>query len=213
VSAVIVEPVRNHKDDTLLALIPAGQFDMGYEAGYPAERPVHRVSVAAFYLGVHPVTNEQYARFVAETGHRVPYLDDRRVQQENWYLETRTPPPEREKHPVVLVSWRDAQAYCEWAGGRLPTEAEWEKAARGGVEGKLYPWGDDINPRLANYDNQGGTTPVCSYPANGYGLYDMTGNVCRGESSRAKDRRHEDAAWRRLAPFSRVLSSDLPLSQ
>lgn len=150
---------------------------MGSEKGYPAERPIHKVFVDAFYLGVHPVTNEQYTRFVMETGHRTPYLDDRRMQRENWNPETRTPAPERAKHPVVLVNWCDAQAYCEWAGGRLPTEAEWEKAARGGLEGKLYPWGDDIGPTLANYDNRDGSTPVCSYPANGYGLYDMAGNV------------------------------------
>ena len=176
-SSSMRQRVLSEKDDSPLVRIPAGEFLMGSEMGYPAERPVHRVSVEAFYLGVHPVTNEQYARFVAETGHRLPYLDDRRVQQENWHPETHTHPLARAKHPVVLVSWRDAQAYCEWAGGRLPTEAEWEWAARGGAEGKLYPWGDDIDPVFANYDNPNGTTPVCSYPANGYGLHDMAGNV------------------------------------
>ena len=167
----------NEKDNSLLSLIPAGEFLMGSETGYPAERPIHRVAVSAFYLGVYPVTNEQYACFVMETGHRVPYLDDRRMQTENWFQEPCSYPPGRAKHPAVLVSWRDAQAYCEWAGGRLPTEAEWEWAARGGLEGKLYPWGDDINPSLANYDNQNGATPVGAYPANSYGLYDMAGNV------------------------------------
>lgn len=176
-SSSLKQLVLNEKDGSPLVLIPAGEFLMGSESGYPAERPVHRVSMDAFYLGVHPVTNEQYARFVAETNWRVPYLDDRRMQRENWHPETRTYPPERGQHPVVLVSWRDAHAYCTWAGGRLPTEAEWEKAARGGLAGKLYPWGDVIDPTLANYDNQGGTTPVCSYPANGYELYDMVGNV------------------------------------
>jgi formylglycine-generating enzyme required for sulfatase activity len=177
VSAAVGASIFNKKDGSLLTLIPAGEFFMGSEKGYPAERPIHRVSVDAFYLGVHPVTNEQYARFITETGHRAPYLDDRRMQGENWNPETHGYAPERAQHPVVLVSWRDAQAYCEWAGGRLPTEAEWEKAARGGLEGKLYPWGDDIDSTLANYDNRDGATPVCSYPANGYGLYDMAGNV------------------------------------
>ncbi len=168
---------HNEKDGSEMVLIPAGEFLMGSEAGFPAERPVHRVFLDAFYLSKYPVTNAQYERFVAETGHRVPYLDDRRMQFDNWDQEKRTYPPGRAQHPVTLVSWRDAQTYCEWAGGRLPTEAEWEKAARGGLEGKLYPWGDEIDPSLANYDNREGTTPVGSYPPSEYGLYDMAGNV------------------------------------
>jgi formylglycine-generating enzyme required for sulfatase activity len=150
---------------------------MGSEAGFPNERPVHRVFVDAFYLGKHPITNAQYERFVRDTGYRVPYLDDRRMQFDNWDQEKQTYPPGRTQHPVVLVSWHDAQAYCEWAGGRLPTEAEWEKAARGGLEGQLYPWGEEIDPSLANYDNRTGTTPIGSYSPNEYGLYDMAGNV------------------------------------
>ena len=175
-SAALIELV-NQKDGSALVLVPAGAFLMGSEEGFPVERPVHRVFVNAFYLGKYPVTNAQYERFVAETGHRVPYLDDPRARLDNWDLEKRTYPPGRAQHPVVLVSWHDAQAYCAWAGGRLPTEAEWEKAARGGLEEKRYPWGDEIDPSLANYDNREGTTPVGSYPANGYGLYDMVGNV------------------------------------
>jgi sulfatase modifying factor 1 len=167
----------NDKDGSPLVLIPAGEFLMGCDVGYPVERPVHRVFVDAFYLSKNPITNAQYARFVHETGRRVPYLEDNRVQLDNWDQERRIYPAGREQHPVVLVSWHDAQAYCEWAGGRLPTEAEWEKAARGGLEGKLYPWGDEIDPSLANYDNRQGTTAVGSYPANGYGLYDIVGNV------------------------------------
>jgi len=167
----------NQKEGSALVLIPAGEFLMGYEGGFPAERPVHRVFTDAFYLSKYPVTNAQYKQFVDETGRHVPYLDDRRMQFDNWDQEMRVYPPGRGHYPVVLVSWHDAMAYCEWAGGRLPTEAEWEKAARGGLEGKLYPWGDEIAPTLANYDNREGTTPVGSYPANGYGLYDMAGNV------------------------------------
>lgn len=165
------------KDGSAMVMIPAGEFLMGSEGGYPNERPVHQVFVKAFALAQHSVTNDQYERFVRETGHRAPYLDDPRAESDNWNQEKRTYPPGRAHHPVVLVSWRDAQEYCEWAGGRLPTEAEWEKAARGGLRGKLYPWGDDIDPSLANYDNRDGTTPVGSYPPNGYGLYDMAGNV------------------------------------
>jgi len=167
----------NPKDGSPLVLIPEGEFFMGCEVGFPAERPVHRVFTDAFYLSKYPVTNAQYKQFVDETGYRVPCLDDRRMQFDNWDQAERTYPLGRAQHPVVLVSWRDAVAYCEWAGGRLPTEAEWEKAARGGLEGKLYPWGDEIDPTLANYDNRAGTTPVGAYLANGYGLYDMAGNV------------------------------------
>jgi formylglycine-generating enzyme required for sulfatase activity len=176
-SLAVPKELLNAKDDSRLVLIPAGEFLMGCDVGYPVERPVHRVFVDAFYLSKYPVTNAQYARFVRETGRRVPYLEDRRVQLDNWDQERRIYPTGREQHPAVLVSWHDAQAYCAWAGGRLPTEAEWEKAARGGLEGKLYPWGDEINPSLANYDNRQGTTAVGSYPANGYDLYDMVGNV------------------------------------
>ena len=79
-------------------------------------------------------------------------------------------------HPIVNVTWDDAKRYCDWAGGRLPTEAEWEYAARGGKQGKKYPWGDEINQAHANYDSTG-TTPVAKYPQNYWGLYDVSGNV------------------------------------
>jgi sulfatase modifying factor 1 len=169
--------LRNKKDGSTLVLVPAGDFLMGGDAGFPNERPVHRVRLDAFYIGKGPVTNTQYEQFVQETGHRVPHLDDPRAARENWDVRRQTYPPGRRDHPVVVVSWRDAVAYCAWAGGRLPTEAEWEKAARGGLEGKLYPWGDAADPGRANYDSPAGTTPVGSYPPNGYGLHDMAGNV------------------------------------
>src|SRR5262245_30004877 len=105
------------RDDSSMVVIPAGEFLMGSESGYPNERPVHRVLVQAFALGRYPVTNSQYERFVRETGHRVPYLDDPRAEADNWNQEERAYPSGRARHPVVLVSWRDAQAYCEWAGG------------------------------------------------------------------------------------------------
>lgn len=164
-------------DGSAMVVIPAGEFLMGSESGYPNERPVHPVFIDAFALAQHPVTNTQYERFVRETGHRVPYLDDPRAEATNWDREARTYPAGHAQHPVVLVSWHDAHTYCEWAGGRLPTEAEWEKAARGGLEGRPYPWGDEIDPSLANYDNRNGTTLVGSYLPNGYGLHDMAGNV------------------------------------
>jgi formylglycine-generating enzyme required for sulfatase activity len=171
-------PIRvNECDRSVLVHVPGGEFLMGSEEGFDAERPVHRVHVDAFELGRDPVTNLQYRRFVGETGHRIPHLRDARAQAFNWDPATASFPAGREDHPVVLVSWDDASAYCEWAGGRLPTEAEWERAARAGVEGRRYPWGDEADAAYANFDSRSGTTPVGSYPANAYGLRDMAGNV------------------------------------
>ena len=129
------------------ALVPAGDFWMGRhrlwfidEIGWQAEvrmddRPEHLVYLETFAIDRHEVTNEAYRRFVEETGHRAPF---------HW----RRGQPERARPrlPVYDVSWEDARAYCEWAGKRLPTEAEWEKAARGGLEEAAYPWGDRFEP-------------------------------------------------------------------
>ena len=143
-----------------MVLIPAGEFLMGSNDGEDDEKPVHRVYLDAYYIDKYEVTNKQYREFVEATGHKTP----RQWGEDN--------------HPVLYVSWEDAVAYATWAGKRLPTEAEWEKAARGGLVGKEYPWGDGIDSGKANYkDNVGKTTPVGSYPPNGYGLYDMAGNV------------------------------------
>jgi formylglycine-generating enzyme len=170
--------ITNEKDGSQLVLIPEGEFLMGSDEGYPSERPAHRVCVSAFYIGKNLVTNSQYRRFVLETGYPVPYLDDPRAEWANWDRDSKSFPIGHENHPVVLIGWVDAKAYCEWAGTRLATEAEWERAARGGLEGKPFPWGDEeISHELANYDNQDGTTIVGAYPPNGYGLYDMVGNA------------------------------------
>ncbi len=149
-----------------MVLIPAGEFQMGSNDGDPDEHPVHTVYVDAFYMDKYEVTVGQYKAFVQSTGHRSP--DWNRVAKYS-------PTPQ---HPMINVSWYDAMAYAKWAGKRLPTEAEWEKAARGGLVGKAYPNGNTLTARDANYnDNVGGPTPVGSYGANGYGLYDMMGNV------------------------------------
>ncbi len=156
-----------------MALIPAGEFQMGdaFSEGDPDERPVHTVYLDAFYIDVYEVTNAQYGQFMESTGHRTP---------SHWNDLTFNAP----EQPVVGVDWNDAKAYCEWAGKRLPTEAEWEKAARGGLVGKRYPWGDDVSHNDANYSGTGGKDiwsdwagPVGSFSPNGYGLYDMAGNV------------------------------------
>ena len=154
-----------------MVLIPAGEFQMGSNNGERDEKPVHTVYLDAFYIDKHEVTIAEYKRFVEATGHRP--LPESAV---------RTSPTDQ--HPVVQVSWHDAMAYAKWAGKRLPTEAEWEKAARGGLIAQDYPWGNAINADSANYNkntksgtHDERTTPVGTYPANGYGLHDMSGNV------------------------------------
>lgn len=159
------------KDGGPMVLIPAGKFQMGSNNGGKDEKPVHAVSLDSFYLDVYEVTNVQYGKFMQATGHSAPaYWSDSRFNAPN--------------QPVVGVTWHDAVAYCQWAGKRLPTEAEWEYAARGGLVGREYPWGDEApNANRANSGQDWSTVkvpklqPVGSYPANGYGLYDMAGNV------------------------------------
>jgi formylglycine-generating enzyme required for sulfatase activity len=153
--------------------IAPGKFQMGAtpgdtEAGAD-EKPRHRVRITkGFWLGETPVTVAAYKRFVSERpDFKMPPAPDFNPE---WT---------KEDHPVVRVTWHEAQAYCEWAGGRLPTEAEWEYAVRGGKDGLKYPWGNDITQENANYRGSKwkGTSPVRSYPANAWGLYDMAGNV------------------------------------
>ena len=157
--------------------IPAGEFQMGdHDAeGRENAKPVHPVHVDAFYIDTHEVTNAEYREFVlanprwqkAQFGDLFYLLD----WNGNDY------PSGKGDHPVTNVSWRAAMAYATWAGKRLPTEAEWEKAARGGLNSAKYPWGDRIASWHANYDNALGTKAVGSYEPNGFGLYDVTGNV------------------------------------
>ncbi|HGJ66546.1 TPA: formylglycine-generating enzyme family protein [bacterium] len=153
-----------------MVLIPAGEFQMGSNYGNRDERPIHTVYLDAFYMDVYEVTNAQYKIFIDATGHRAPaYWNDPIYNAPN--------------NPVVAVDWNDAKAYADWADKRLPTEAEWEKAARGGLVGKRYPWGNNLTHNNANYAGTGGkdkwdfTSPVGSFTPNGYGLYDMAGNV------------------------------------
>ena len=157
------------RDGAEMLLIPAGEFLMGSNDGDDDERPVHAVYLDAFYMDVCEVTNALYKKFMDATGHKAPaYWDNKNLNQPN---------------PVVGVTWFDAEAYAKWAGKRLPTEAEWEKAARGGLVGKEYPCGDNLTHDDANYGGTGrkdrwdGTAPVGSFTPNGYGLYDMVGNV------------------------------------
>jgi formylglycine-generating enzyme required for sulfatase activity len=185
------------------------------------EGPVREVTVAPFAIDAHCVTNERFAAFVAATGHRTDaeqfgwsYVfakflpgELRRVSprpdvtpwwcgvQGAYWAAPEGPGSDlsgREDHPVVHVSWADAAAFCRWEGSRLPTEAEWEYAARGGLEQKRYPWGDELTPggehrcniwqgrfpfRNTAEDGYTGTAPVTAYRPNGYGLHNVAGNV------------------------------------
>jgi len=194
-SAPEAEALAHPELEPELVLIPAGAFQMGsYDLGAP-EKPVHRVYLDAYYLGKFEVTNGQFKTFCDATGH--PYPQARWTHHSHdssaSYL------TEKPSYPVVDVNWDDAVAYCEWLSQktgkkyRLPTEAEWEKGARGGLEARKYPWGDEAYDSEGRYrancgseaDNDGRrekdgflyTAPVGSFPPNGYGLYDMAGNV------------------------------------
>ena len=169
-------------DSAEVVLIPAGEFLMGGadDEAYNDEQPVHPVYVDTFYMDKSLVTNTQYKVFVdANPQWRKDLIPD--ACHDSSYLHYwngGSYPNGKGNHPVTGVSWYAAMAYARWAGKRLPTEAEWEKAARGGLVGMKYPWGNTVDENLANYDeNVGDTTPVGHYAPNRYGLYDMSGNV------------------------------------
>jgi sulfatase modifying factor 1 len=205
-----------------MVLVDAGTFWMGSRDGYPddGEAPVHEVHLEAFRIDETAVTNAEFAAFVGVTGHTTDaerfgwsfvfggllpddFPDTRGIVSAPWWRQVyeadwRRPEgpqssiEDRLDHPVVHVSWSDATAYAAWAGKRLPTEAEWERAARGGLEHATFPWGDELEPdgehRMnvwqgefpsgnTEADGWAGTAPVRSYPPNGLGLYEVTGNV------------------------------------
>lgn len=173
-------PLPPNSVDANMALIPAGRFQMGSRNGDFDEKPVHTVYVDAFYIDKYEVTNAQYKKFVDANPqwrkNRIPRAYHNGSYLSDWNVNDY--PIGKGEHPVTYVSWYAAMAYAQWAGKRLPTEAEWEKAARGEAVGQRYPWGNSIDSGKANYGtNIGGTTRVGNYPANNYGLYDMAGNV------------------------------------
>ena len=152
-----------------MVLIPGGEFIMGSNERWDDEAPEYIESVEKFYIDAYEVTNAEYEKFTYDTKHEVPY---------HW--SNGKVPKNKKNHPVIYVNWYDAEGYCKWEGKRLPTEQEWEKAARG-ESGNIYPWGNTWAIDKSNHPYKGstGTEPVGSYP-NGtspYGLYDMSGNV------------------------------------
>ncbi len=165
---------------TDMVIIPGGTFYRGSHDGNRDEMPRHQVTVAGFAIDIHPVANEQFVRFLEVMGgekdsnhNDIIRLRDSRIKRSGGKLSIESG---YAKHPVVGVTWYGAVAYAKWVGKRLPTEAEWEIAARGGQENNLYPTGDDIEKTQANFFSSD-TTTVMSYAPNGYGLYDMAGNV------------------------------------
>jgi formylglycine-generating enzyme required for sulfatase activity len=189
VNEIIYSPPKTEWVD-----VPAGEFTMGAEVqqGYKicvkefgdscavdffqAEEPIHSVFIDAYQIMTYEVTNDQYTQCVGNgacVGGGLEYYD-----QSGNFL-GRLTDKKYADHPVVSVSWYQAKSYCEWIGARLPTEAEWEKAARG-LDGRAYPWGENINCNYANYGGcVGNTTPVGTYSSgqSPYGAYDMAGNV------------------------------------
>ena len=170
------------EEKSCMVLIPAGAFQMGSDIGKADEKPVNTVYVNAFYIDVYPVTNADYKKFIdANLQWRKDNIP--RAYHDGDYLalwEENDYPIEKADHPVVYVSWYAAMAYAQWAEKRLPTEAEWEKAARGGLVEKKYPWGDTEDITKAGvqmWQSPARTTAVGTYPPNGYGLYDTAGNV------------------------------------
>lgn len=164
------------KDGSELVLVPAGTSLMGDDK-HRWMAPAHEVGIRAFYMGKHEVTNAQYKKFCDATKRKYPKNP---VWDKDYFLG-------KPDYPVINVSWSDANSYARWAGGRLPTEAEWEHAARAGTT-TLFYWGDNIGDDIfyahANFmpkDDKGDpwkyTSPVGSFPPNPFGLYDMHGNV------------------------------------
>ena len=196
--------ILNDVDGGEMVCVPSGSFLMGSQADaissllefdwrvseefFRAEYPQHEVFLSSVYIDRYMVTNAQYQLFMQATGHPAP-----KYWRDAPDAGGKSPFPVGEKnpdHPVVGVSWQDASAYCKWSGKRLPSEAEWEKAARGGLMGQIYPWPSRIKERInsqlsrekANYGGVGGpdrwhwTAPVGSFPPNQYGIFDMAGN-------------------------------------
>lgn len=197
-----VQTRTNAADGKVMVHVPAGEFRMGttdgeqkllvdtlnaQPTGFVLEKPAHTATVGEFWIDREPVTNAEYKKFLdANPTHPVPDTDLTQLKGWSWDSTTRNFQAGRENLPVVLVDWNDANDFCKWAGGRLPTEAEWEKAARG-TDGRMYPWGDTWDKSKTAYGESGSSDAVAvgSFPtgASPYGANDMVGNVWQWTSS------------------------------
>ncbi|HLF75550.1 MAG TPA: SUMF1/EgtB/PvdO family nonheme iron enzyme [Anaerolineales bacterium] len=175
-----------------MRLVSAGDFIMGSDSGFEEEKPVQTVYLETFYIDKYEVTNALY-RSCVEAGACQPPKKPSSIVRAAYYTES-----EFDTYPVVDVDWNMARTYCEWRGARLPTEAEWEKAARG-TDGRTYPWGEDVSCNEANYFGcEGNTSPVSSYQSgiSVYGVYNMAGNVYEWVSSLYMDYPYDPADGR-----------------
>ena len=197
-AGVVPAPAQSPSASGNMVLVPDGEFWMGRANFFTGDEissmtpegmddsPAHLVTLDAFYIDQYETTNEEYAAFVEMTGRPAP---------DYWVAGQH--PGDRPRHPVHSVSWHDATDYCESVGKRLPTEAEWERAARGGRDRQLFPWGDFLVPpgggesvrdlpdiRRGHFADPGGPLDVGGFPPNDYGLYDMIGNVWEWVSDR-----------------------------
>lgn len=207
-----------------MVFIKGGTFQMGTDDGMPFEGPVHSVEISDLFIDEAEVTVAQFEEFVKATGYRTEAekfgwsgvfdFETRgwiRVDGANWRHPEGPKSIAQPDEPVCQISWNDATEYAKWTGKRLPTEAEFEFAARGGLAGKKYAWGDELLPNgkaVANWwqgvfpekntgvDGFVGRAPVRSFPANGYGLYDITGNVWEWCSDRFADSYYETSPKR-----------------
>lgn len=207
VEATPIERVKNGLDETPkdMVLLKGGKFKMGTDNGMPYEAPIHEVTVNPFWIDKYEVTVAEFEKFVDATkyvteGEKIGWSGYFSVEQGGWVkcqkISWRNPDCGNKKpnpnEPVTQVSWNDAVAYAKWIGKRLPTEAEFEYAMRGGLIQNEYAWGNELLPNgkpVANWwqgdfpdsdskeDGFNGRAPVMSFPPNGYGLYDMAGNV------------------------------------
>jgi len=176
-----------------MVLIPAGSFSMGdpFNEGTVEELPVHTVTLSAYYIDAYEVTNALYCQYLNSDSNNLvisagsvknasgtdEYYDLDSIEAKiSWDGTSFVIDGGYENHPVMAAVWYGANAYAAFHGKRLPTEAEWEKAARGGLPGKRYPWGDGLSASDANY-NLGVSAEIGGYPPNGYGIYDMAGNA------------------------------------
>jgi transcriptional regulator with XRE-family HTH domain len=194
-TAVDESPVQRHErhphDGKQMALV-----DTGVYLGGPDNRPIW---LPAFFIDIFPVTNSDYARFVAATGHRPPRHWPKGKCPDTLF-----------DHPVTYVTWHDATSYASWTGKELPTAEQWEKAARG-VRGDTYPWGNQVTPAKCNSRESGigATTPVSRYHSgvSPYGVYDLCGNTWEWTSTRTTPGRYELKAGAFTSPFARSTPS------